>query len=240
MHDADLTYAWSSGSKSGVACLDSDWAADQCLQITKESVSKVNCADRGAVRTQMAIIGAVDVSYCREGGIAHRVRHFTVCTLAGNQELEEEQKASGPDWSDRQAGGPRKRLAPWRFTTGTPASNSPTRGEDVGPDRVQMMVFAAITATVPIVMCAVIIVTSRRAASGKLARNHYVGIRTPSTMRSDAAWVAGHRAATRLSPAVLVITAIVCAAVLWAALYASSPGVVITVGLGGSPSLSSP
>jgi hypothetical protein len=30
-----------------------------------------------------------------------------------------------------------------------------------------------------------------------------------------------------------VITAVVCAAVVWAALYASSPGVVIAVGLGG-------
>src|SRR6201999_3037684 len=29
VHDADLTYAWSSGSKSGVACLDYVWAADQ-------------------------------------------------------------------------------------------------------------------------------------------------------------------------------------------------------------------
>ena len=44
---------------------------------------------------------------------------------------------------------------------------------------------------------------------------------------------AGHRAAARLTPLYLVITAVVCAAVVWAALYASSPGVVITVGLGG-------
>jgi hypothetical protein len=86
--DADLTYSWSSGWKSGAVCLDYDWVADQCLQITKESVAKVNCADRGAVRPQMAIIGAVDVSYCREGGIAHRVRHFTVCTLAGDKDCK--------------------------------------------------------------------------------------------------------------------------------------------------------
>jgi hypothetical protein len=94
VHDADLTYAWSSGSKSGVACLDYDWAADQCLQITKELVSKVNCADRGAVRPQMAIIGAVDVSYCREGGIAHRVRHFTVCTLAGDKNCKDKKRGT--------------------------------------------------------------------------------------------------------------------------------------------------
>jgi hypothetical protein len=94
VHDADLTYAWSSGAKSGVACLDYDWAADQCLQITKESVAKVNCADRGAVRPQMAIIGAVDVSYCSGGGIAHRVRHFTVCTLAGDKNCKDKKRGT--------------------------------------------------------------------------------------------------------------------------------------------------
>lgn len=81
VHDADLTYS----SPSGAVCLDYDWVADQCLQIANDAVSKVNCADRGAVRPEMAIIGALDVSYCREGGIAHSVRHFTICTLAGNK-----------------------------------------------------------------------------------------------------------------------------------------------------------
>jgi len=32
-------------------------------------------------------------------------------------------------------------------------------------------------------------------AAGRLPRNYLAGIRIPSTMRSDAAWVAGHRAA---------------------------------------------
>jgi uncharacterized membrane protein len=103
----------------------------------------------------------------------------------------------------------------------------------VGSDRGQMMVFAAITAAVPIVLCVVVIATSRLAANGRLPRNQWVGIRSPSTMRSDAAWVAAHRAALRLTPLYLVITAVVCAAVVWAALYLSTPGVVITVGMGG-------
>lgn len=38
------------------------------------------------------------------------------------------------------------------------------------------------------------------AASGRLRRNQWVGIRIPSTMRSDLGWVAGHRAALRLMP----------------------------------------
>ena len=85
VRDADLTYSWSEGAKSGTVCLDYDWAADQCLQISHDAVSKVGCTDRGAVRPELAVIGAVDVSYCREGGIAHAVRHFTVCTLAGDK-----------------------------------------------------------------------------------------------------------------------------------------------------------
>lgn len=43
---------------------------------------------------------------------------------------------------------------------------------------------------------------ARAAADGRLKRNHIAGIRIPSTMKSDAAWLAGHRAAenpTRLA-----------------------------------------
>jgi hypothetical protein len=86
--DADITYSWSSGPVSGAVCLDYDWAADQCLQITDDAVSKVDCANDGAVRPEKAVIGAVDVSYCQEGGIAHAVRHFTICTVAGNKDCD--------------------------------------------------------------------------------------------------------------------------------------------------------
>jgi hypothetical protein len=88
VHDADLTYSWSSGPTSGAICLDYDWVAGQCLHIASDTVHKVDCTRHGAVQPEMAIIGAVDVSYCREGGIAHRVRHFTVCTLAGDQDCK--------------------------------------------------------------------------------------------------------------------------------------------------------
>ncbi|WP_203136499.1 SdpI family protein [Microbacterium sp. JZ31] len=40
---------------------------------------------------------------------------------------------------------------------------------------------------------------ARAAADGRLQRNHVAGIRLPVTMSSDAAWLAAHRAAKRLT-----------------------------------------
>lgn len=94
VRDADLTLSWSAGGKSGATCLDYDWVAGQCLLIAGQSVNKVECTRRGAIQPQMAIIGAVDVSYCKEGGIAHRVRHFTVCTLAGDKDCKGKPRAA--------------------------------------------------------------------------------------------------------------------------------------------------
>ncbi|MGO9962950.1 MAG: SdpI family protein [Acidimicrobiales bacterium] len=41
----------------------------------------------------------------------------------------------------------------------------------------------------------IVIVLGRMAATGRLPRNIFAGIRLPSTMRSDEAWDAGHEAA---------------------------------------------
>jgi hypothetical protein len=40
-----------------------------------------------------------------------------------------------------------------------------------------------------------VVVVTQLAATGKIGRNGFVGIRIPPTMASDAAWIAGHRAA---------------------------------------------
>jgi hypothetical protein len=101
----------------------------------------------------------------------------------------------------------------------------------VGPERVQAVVQAGVLGFVSILTTAVFIAVASRAANGRLARNQWVGIRTRSTMRSDAAWMAGHRAALRLTPLFLIATVTMCAALVPIALYAT-PSVVQLVGFG--------
>lgn len=54
----------------------------------------------------------------------------------------------------------------------------------------------------------VVVVVTQCAASGKIRRNGFVGLRIPPTMASDAAWVAGHRAARAPSWIGFVVVAI--------------------------------
>lgn len=90
----------------------------------------------------------------------------------------------------------------------------------------------AFSAVVQIAMVAVLISVNRRGASGRLRRNPSTGIRTKATMRSDEAWVAGHRAALRLTPLYLIVLAAMLTAMLVATLAAST-GVAILVGVSG-------
>jgi hypothetical protein len=68
----------------------------------------------------------------------------------------------------------------------------------------ERLVLASFVAVTFVFLTALIIVIDWAAAKGRLRRNQFVGIRTPSTMRSDHAWIAGHRAALRLTPLHLV------------------------------------
>ena len=54
----------------------------------------------------------------------------------------------------------------------------------------------------------VVVVVTQLAASGRIRRNSFVGLRIPPTMASDAAWIAGHRAARVPSWIGLVVVAI--------------------------------
>ncbi|WP_428341818.1 SdpI family protein [Mycobacterium sp.] len=68
----------------------------------------------------------------------------------------------------------------------------------------ERLVLASFIAITFVFLTALIIAIDWAAVKGHLRRNQFVGIRTSSTMRSDQAWVAGHRAALRLTPLHLV------------------------------------
>ena len=71
---------------------------------------------------------------------------------------------------------------------------------------------------------------ARAAAAGRLARNALVGIRTPSTMASDEAWLAAHQRAERPTRAAAVASAAVAAACL----VPMPEAALVTVVLGGA------
>jgi hypothetical protein len=96
----------------------------------------------------------------------------------------------------------------------------------VEPDLLYQSVFLA---GVNIVLAVAIIAVNWWAASGRLQRNQWVGIRIPSTMRSDQAWVTGHRAALRLTPLYLLVLAGTLTALSLAVLSAEALRVVLDV-----------
>jgi uncharacterized membrane protein len=77
----------------------------------------------------------------------------------------------------------------------------------------------------------VIATVTARAAAGSLARNQWTGIRTPSTMRSDHAWQAGHRAAHRLTPLYFVNAVAACAVLVVAVRRQWSVGAITGIGV---------
>ena len=93
---------------------------------------------------------------------------------------------------------------------------------------------AAFLAFVYIVLTIVLIGVDWAAASGRLRRNQWAGIRTPSTMRSDRAWVAGHRAALRLTPLHLLTLAALLTVLLIAMRRVQTVGGINLIGIGGA------
>ncbi|MBU8820347.1 SdpI family protein [Mycolicibacterium goodii] len=102
----------------------------------------------------------------------------------------------------------------------------------MNPDRYLTVVVAAIFGIAHVGLTILMASVTSRAASGRLARNQWVGIRTPSTMRSDLAWVAGHRAAHRLVPLYVLNAVVACAALLVGVLCAFSVGAIMFIGIG--------
>jgi hypothetical protein len=86
------------------------------------------------------------------------------------------------------------------------------------PVRVEALVIAGLVGVTPAAGSAMMIVNWSRAARGGLARNPHLGVRTPSTLRSEQSWVAGNRAAVRLAPLYLLLNVVTCAILVAVAL----------------------
>lgn len=67
-----------------------------------------------------------------------------------------------------------------------------------------------VTAYVITAAMLLVVVVTQLAASGRIRRNGFVGIRIPPTMASDAAWTRGHRAA--LVPSWVGLVLVACSA----------------------------
>ena len=101
----------------------------------------------------------------------------------------------------------------------------------MGSERSQALLLAGYWAFLPILITVVLIVLASRAANGRLARNQWVGIRTPSTMRSDQAWKAGHAAALRMAPLFVIVTVVIIRVVRGRAVCVHDQ-VVVFIGFG--------
>jgi uncharacterized membrane protein len=73
-----------------------------------------------------------------------------------------------------------------------------------------------------------------RMATGRLRRNMWAGIRTPSTMKSDEAWNAAHEAAAHLTNVAGILAALGGLTGMTAGLLGFGPGVVTGLILGGA------
>jgi hypothetical protein len=99
----------------------------------------------------------------------------------------------------------------------------------------QVPVAVALLLGLLMVVCgAAVSLVNRRAADGRLGRNAVAGIRIGATLRSDAAWRAGHSAAqgpTDVAAAVLVVTGLLAVVVRGAPWFAGVVLVGAHVGL---------
>ena len=94
--------------------------------------------------------------------------------------------------------------------------------------RVEALVAAAAFTVAWVIVCVIMVVVSWRAATGTLERNLFVGIRVPVMLRSDEAWVVGHRAALGRTPLLGLVMAAVSGTQFWLAWWGRAAAVVVS------------
>lgn len=80
--DADRPFYFSDGRDEWTACLDLNWDNARCISIDGV-VSRVACDEpnlHNIIRPTELILNTATVDGCADGGYAHPIRRFTVCT----------------------------------------------------------------------------------------------------------------------------------------------------------------
>lgn len=80
--DSDQRYRrWNKDSQQTL-CLDFDWVASGCMSIGQETwyAKRVVCTESRSERPTKVLLDVNSVAACPDGGYAHPVRRFTVCT----------------------------------------------------------------------------------------------------------------------------------------------------------------
>jgi hypothetical protein len=81
--DADQRFYLNGEDGQWTACLDYAWRSETCLSIGTVSAQSVSCDDLNAPNRQRPTriqAGTTTTAGCPDGGFAHPVRRFTVCT----------------------------------------------------------------------------------------------------------------------------------------------------------------
>lgn len=97
------------------------------------------------------------------------------------------------------------------------------------------IIVSAVSAAFGLVIVGILSLTvCESAVEGSIGRNAAVGIRTKETMKSDAAWLAGHRAAHPVMAATGWVALVLAAALVLSAVVAQQvPVIVAIVGIAG-------
>lgn len=81
--DVDQKYYTNTVSGEYTLCLDYYWVQDSCFGMNGFDIKRVNCADKTQMKREKPIkleLNTASASDCPDGGFAHPVRRFTICT----------------------------------------------------------------------------------------------------------------------------------------------------------------
>lgn len=83
--DVDQKYYNNTDQGQYTLCLDYYWVQGSCLSMNGFDIKRVNCADKSEPNREKPIqlaLNTASTSDCPDGGFAHPVRRFTICTLS--------------------------------------------------------------------------------------------------------------------------------------------------------------